>query len=233
MNNLSYKNWSSNIQEVLSTIKLKIDGNDIAKSFYGGFYVWDSKYIESPEIMFIGINPGNGNPNNSGQLITNPEPQISYMEFLDGENPNYKLANETVKSFEMAGYNIAEIRDLLNNRSIKTNFHYIITKNQPDIRKCFNLLENYSYNDFWEQSYKWTGQLIELTNPKVIICEGKWVFDTIKDYDEVVEEKWDKDCGYFTRPNGQVIIGYNRLFSNIKNKEELSNLIKKYIKNGG
>jgi hypothetical protein len=230
MENINYQDWVDDIRMNLAILKEQIDDNDIAKSLYGGFYVWDSKYIENPEIMFIGINPGNGNPNNSGKIVVDPEHQISYMEFLDGENPNYRLAIETINSFEMAGYSIPEIRELLNEKSIKTNFYYLITKNQTDISKCINQLDNYSFNDFWQKSYHWTGQLIELTNPKVIICEGKSVFDTIKDYDDVLETNWENDCGYFVRPNGQVIIGYNRIFSNIKNKDGFSKLIKRFIK---
>jgi DNA-binding transcriptional MerR regulator len=230
MQELNYKNWKNDIKNKLESLKIKIDKNEISKSLYGGFYVWDSKFIENPEIMFIGINPGNGNPNNSGKIVTEPEQQISYMEFLDGENDNYTLAKETIKSFEMAGFSIPEIRELLNEKSIKTNFYYLITKNQNDISKCINQISDYDFKDFWKQSYEWTGQLIELTKPKVIICEGKSVFDIIKDYDDILESDWKNDCGYLKRPNGQIIIGYNRIFSNIKNKEELSELIKRYVK---
>jgi len=230
MQDLNLKNWTTDISNKLAALKIKINSNEIAKSLYGGFYVWDSKFIENPEIMFIGINPGNGNPNNSGKIVTEPENQISYLEFMDGENPNYRLAKETIKAFELAGYSIPEIRKILNEKSIKTNFYYLITKNQTDISKCINQLQNYSFNDFWQQSYKWTGQLIELTEPKVIICEGKSVFDTVKDYDDIVESNWKHDCGYVKRPNGQIILGYNRVFSNIKNKEEFSKLIKQFIK---
>lgn len=229
MKKLTYENWNNDVEETLRELKAKIDQNETAKSLYGGFYVWDSKFIENPEIMFIGINPGNGNPNNSGKIITKPEHQISYMEFLDGENPTYRLAIETVKLFQMVGYSISEIRKLLNEKSIKTNFYYLITKNQNDIKKCINQIDGYSFGDYWKKSYEWTGKLIDLTNPKVIICEGKSVFDTIKDYDEISEFEWKNSCGYYIRPNGQVIIGYSRIFSNIKNKEGVSELIKRFV----
>lgn len=229
MEKLTYENWSSDILKTLTEIKNKIDKNEIAKSLYGGFYVWDSKFIENPEIMFVGINPGNGNPNNEGKINTELEQQISYLEFLDGENDSYTLAKETVNAFEMAGFSITEIRNLLSEKSVKTNFYYLITKNQNDIRKCLNQIENYTFNEFWLQSYKWTGELIELIRPKIIICEGKSVFDIVKDYDDINQFEWKDDCGYAIRPNGQVLIGYNRIFSNIKNKNELSVIIKKFV----
>jgi len=125
MQDLNLKNWTTDISNKLTALKIKINSNEIAKSLYGGFYVWDSKFIENPEIMFIGINPGNGNPNNSGKIVTEPENQISYLEFMDGENPNYRLAKETIKAFELAGYSISEIRKILNEKSIKTNFYYL------------------------------------------------------------------------------------------------------------
>lgn len=231
MENLTYENWTLDIANKLATLKKKIDENAIAKSLYGGFYVWDSKRIKNPEIMFIGINPGNGNPNNSGQISTKPKHQISYMEYIDGENNTYTLARETIRSFELAGFDEKEIRELLNEKSIKTNFYYLITNNMNDVSKCINQIEGYAFNDFWSQSYQWTGQLIELAKPKVIICEGKYVFDTIQDYDDIKEKEWEDDCGYLIRPNGQIIIGYNRRFSNIKNKKAFSKLIKKFIKN--
>lgn len=230
MKNINFKNWTTDVSNKLTSLKTKIDSKETAKSLYGGFYVWDSKFILNPEIMFIGINPGDGNPNNSGKIVTEPEHQISYMEFIDGENPTYTLAKQTIEAFELAGYSLSEIIVLLNEKSIKTNFYYIITNNQDDIRKCINQLENFSFNEFWQQSYNWTGQLIELTEPKVIICEGKGVFDTIKDYDEIKESEWKNDCGVIERPNGQIILGYSRLYSNIKNKNEFSNLLKKYIR---
>lgn len=230
MKNTNLEAWLKDVKKTLTTLKIKIDENPTSKALYGGFYIWDSKCVKNPEIMFIGINPGNGNPANNGQIITDESHQFSYMEYLDGENNTYTLARETIQAFEMAGYNTQEIRNLLNEKSIKTNFYYLITTNQPDIKKCLNGVNDYTFSDFWKQSYKWTLELIDIMNPKVVICEGKSVFDEIKENDIYTDLKWSNDCGYLIRPNGQIIIGYNRVFSNIKNKEEFSNLIARFVK---
>lgn len=153
------------------------------------------------------------------------------MEFLDGENPSYRLAIETIKTFELAGYSISEIRELLNEKSIKTNFYYLITKNKNNIRNCVNELDFYSFNEFRKQSYTWTCQLIKMMRPKVIICEGKSVFDDIQYNFNIVEKSWVSNCGYFISSTGQIVIGYQRIYSNIVNKAALSTLIKKFIKN--
>ena len=97
--NKDYSSWELEVSESLRLLKKELDKNQEAKELYNGFYVWDSKFIEKPEIMFIGINPGNGNPLNNGSINVNPSFQMSYLEYLDGENPTYTIAKETVKAF--------------------------------------------------------------------------------------------------------------------------------------
>lgn len=226
----TYQEWVSEVKDVLLGLKKKIDQNEIAQSLYGGFYIWDSKYIENPEIMFIGINPGNGNPNNSGEVNVEPQEQMSYMEFLDGENNSYTLARETVDVFRMAGYSEQEVRELLNEKSVKTNLFYLITSTQKDIEKCINQLPEYSYADYGKKSCEWTSRLIGIMNPRIIICEGKRVFDIVTDCDEIVELKWENDCGFCITEGRRIIIGYSRLYSNIKNKQAVVELIKRFVK---
>jgi|TARA_B110000037_G_scaffold58046_1_gene70807 hypothetical protein len=60
--------------------------------------------------------------------VSEPVWQISYLEYLDGENPKYNLARETVQVFELLGYNNKKIIDIFNNHTTKTNFYYIISK---------------------------------------------------------------------------------------------------------
>ncbi|HET8885393.1 MAG TPA: hypothetical protein VFM70_03475 [Salinimicrobium sp.] len=235
MKNLTYEDWHQDVATKLKELKEKIDKNKESKSLYGGFYVWDGRLIMNPKIMFLGINPGNGDPNNSGQIKTDPEEEdgISYLGYMNGYPyySNYRLAIETVESFKMAGYSTEKIKNLFEEDSTKSNFYYLITKNMGDINKCINRLENYSFKKYCHQSYEWTDNLIQIINPKFIVCEGKTVFDLVTQYDEDYKEwKWENDCGYLIRPNGQVILGYKRNFSNITNKEEFSKLISNFIK---
>jgi len=231
MKSKEYLDWERNVIKGIRNQKEKIDKNELSKSLYGGFYIWDSKFIQNPEIMFIGINPGDGNPANNGSINFEPAKQMSYLEYLDLEEPNltYTLARETIDVFEKSGLTREQIIDILNNQSVKTNFHYIITKNQPDIKKCFNLIEPNGFKNYWLQSYNWTGDLINIIKPKMIICEGKGVFDEIKDYEDFTELEWKDGCGFLKRVDGVEVIGYSRTFSNIKNKNRLAELIKKHL----
>ena len=83
-----YTKWEADVLKGLKAVKEKLDKNEQSKSLYHGFYIWDSKFIEEPEIMFIGINPGNGNPfNDRSKIEVKPCFQMSYLEYLDGDNP--------------------------------------------------------------------------------------------------------------------------------------------------
>lgn len=222
---MNYKKWEIDVLENLKKYQNLIQENELAKDLYNGFYIWDSKLIYNPQFMFIGINPGDGNPNNDKTINYKPAEQMSFLEYLDGENPTYTLARETIETFKKIGFTVPEITDILNNKSVKTNLHYVITKQENDIKKCFNFLAKKGFQEFWVKSYKWTGDLINILNPKIIICEGKGVFDTIKDLEDFNDLEWKDNCGSFTRIDGIKVIGYSRTFSNIRNKERLAFLI--------
>lgn len=226
--------WEKNVSEYLKTLKEKLDKNDKAKNLYNGFYIWDSKFIYRPKIMFIGINPGNGNPNNSKKIITSPEAQMSYLEYLDGENESYTLARETIEVFKEIGYSNEEIRNLFNDDSVKTNFYFIITGNQSQIKECLKHL-NFE-NEFEKKSFDFIGELIQIVNPKYIICEGKSVFDKVKEFylaDEY-EEIWKEDFGMLKIKESELIyFGYKRNLNrhnNIKDIKGFANFIKPYLK---
>jgi len=229
MENTKFIEWEQNVLENLQHLKTKIDKNEQAKKLYGGFYIWDSKFIENPKIMFVGINPGNGNPNNNGSITIKPEEQMSYLEYLDGENLSYTLARETVEAFELSGYSRTELRELFNDKSVKTNLYYLITSNENDIANCLNQVENNGYDNYKNQSKDWTNDLINILKPKVLICEGKSVFNHFKDNNSNTDFKWENDCGSFKLNDDTIVIGYSRRFSNIRNKNGLSELIIKHI----
>ena len=229
MKNTKFIKWEQNVLENLQNLKTKIDQNEQAKKLYGGFYIWDSKFIENPKIMFVGINPGNGNPNNNGSITIKPEEQMSYLEYLDGENSSDSLARETVETFELSGYSRSEIRELFNNKSIKTNLYYLITSNENDIANCLNQVENNGYDKYKVQSKNWTNDLISIMKPKVLICEGKSVFNHFKDNNIHTDYEWDNDCGSLKLNDETIVIGYSRRFSNIRNKSGLSKIINKYL----
>ena len=228
------ENWTKEVKHYLENIKELLDQNEEAKKLYNGFYIWDSKLIYNPKIMFIGINPGDGDENNDGSIKTLPEEEMSFLQYLDGNNPTYTLARETVEVFSHLGFNEKEIRELLDNNSVKTNLYYIITSNMSKIDECMNLIGK--KDEFGKKSYAFTSELIKIINPKFIICEGKKVFDGVKEfYDNKsdYEEIWSEGVGMLKIKDSDLIyFGYSRNLNkhnNIKNIKGFAEIIRPYF----
>jgi hypothetical protein len=228
--NQKFNEWKANVKAELESLKAEIDNNETAKSLYNGFYVFDSKFIENPKIMFIGINPGDGNPKNNRSIDVEPKEDMSYLEYWDEGNASYAIARDTIKTLELAGLTKDEIRHLLSEQSVKTNFYYIITKDQSNIKQCLNFIAPGKFNDFYLKSMEWTKELIRIVNPKAIICEGSSVFKDIEQmlgYENLIN---DEGCSYAkTQDYGYFVIGYERTYSNIKNKEKLAEILKRFV----
>jgi hypothetical protein len=228
-----YEKWMSNVVKYLNELKVIIDSNEKSQNLYNGFYLWDSKLIINPEVMFIGINPGDGNPKNNKSMKFEPEYQMSYLEYLNGENDSYTLARDTVELFQSVGFENNRLKNFLNEKTIKTNFHFIITKNLSTIKECLSYIGK--YNEFIKKSFEFIGELIQIIKPKLIIAEGKYSFDMLKEFytPDEYEYKWENDCGSLIIKNEKFdIIGYSR--SHLKhleviNKPEFAKLLKSYI----
>lgn len=231
----NYQKWEQSVLKELHKLKAEVDDNDVARSLYNGFYIWDGivPTTLSPDVLFIGINPGNGDPNNTQTVkLSTTAQQITYIEYIDGENPTYALARETLMVFEKAGYSRAEFKKLLQTKALKTNFYYIITNKQSSISRCLKALDPKRFGDFWGNSYHWTERLIRVLKPKVVICEGKSVYNEILAMNQplLTLNHWENHCGYFEAgPEYPIVIGYSRKFSRILNKEGLAELIRRFV----
>lgn len=185
--------------------------------YYEIFY---SKFSTNADILFIGINPG-GNEN---QMTT----AIDSFEYLDYD---YVLARETKQVFSDAGY--PKLLENLNkeNKVVKTNLYYVSTIGLKEFNifldelKAKNLLEK-----FYQLSQKWTSKIIELSNPKIIIYEGKMAYDESPPFlnNENVVKSIELEDAYFYKyeniPYGMIYYKRNR--SMIKNKKDMAIILK-------
>jgi len=141
-----------------------------------------------------------------------PSDVFEYCEYGGG------LANETVQVFKTAD----RLSDL--KKSVKLNIHYLVTSNQKDLFLLQGILiDKYKIN-MYEKARDWTLKLIEMINPKCIICEGVYPAKRIAQYYEANIE-WEKEVCQFMVKDGIPVFGYKRLFSRIRNKEALVNRI--------
>lgn len=215
--------WTSKFEQKLLAWKSAIDSNLEAKTISGGFKIWYSPVMENAEIMIYGINPGQNEGKNNETFILNPSDVFEYV----AHNPNYTLANQTKEIFKLSNlYNVFE------KQTIKTNFYPIITKNQSSIKYCLNKTGKNNFKNFEIELKAMQLELIDLINPKIILCEGKSTFYLIASlFQQNDKINWNNNCGNLVvNDNKLVIIGYSRLFSNIKNKQGVAALLTKFYK---
>ena len=75
-------------------------------------------------------------------------------------------------------------------------------------------------------------QLLKITKPKIVIFEGKQVYNAIIEECYEIKNSWNKELEYgyyFSETDNIHFIGYKRLFSNIISKENIAEKIKEIV----
>lgn len=226
-----YKIIQSQIEAFAKEVDLAVSKDTEIQGYHQGWRVFFSPVVHKPKVLLIGINPGAG------------QAGVKDFEFWDGSeqfeytNPkyNFALARETTDAFNQAG-----LADVLKNSTVKTNYFFLSTTSEKDLYKITDYLGRGSDEhgeklgeSIFTKAGTWTKKLIELIQPEVIVCEGKEAYqnvtDLFPDYGDYAE--WQDGVAYTAVPaNNLVIIGYSRLFSNIKDKAALAALLKKFVK---
>lgn len=211
------KNIKSEYKQLMSEVadfKKQLEESTVfekVKAKYKGFQILYSPLQVKPDFMFVGINPGAGHFKSTGELANRLEPEKT-MEYVF---ENYALASETKKLFQLLGLSNTDL-----SKAVKSNFYFLATENERDINEIIDLLDELNFE---EKSKNWNRRLIEMIQPKVIICEGKSAFIKVTQH-ENLDAKWESDVAY-TNWDNMHVIGYKRLFSQIKNKKKLSEVI--------
>jgi hypothetical protein len=213
------------VKEFNEILIKEISKNEEILELYLGNRIFFSNIIENPIIYLLGINPGGG-------IIGDDFEPLSKLEYVDEEclKNGYRLAEETREVF-----NRINRMDILENSTFKTNVFFTTTKRQSDIYKITDFLgrggEELLGDQVFNNAYKWTKELIEIINPKIIICEGNQAYEDLCysiniDY---YNNRIKSDCIKISH-NGCIIIAYKRRWSNIKNKLELASLLEDSLK---
>ncbi len=200
-----------------------------------GFKIFYSKFSGNADILFIGINPG------AGEQIqyTGEEVMLEYINDSTNEDGyqinNYSLAKETLKVFELADYpNLLKKLDA-ENKVVKINsIFYVDTKNSEGGNVKIGdfittILTKAQKDDFYRKSYEWTFKLIQLINPKIIICEGKTAYYNLYESIPEVEINKNESNGILITKYDKLaftMLTYNRNYSNIDDKEYFAETLK-------
>ena len=206
------KEWETKVKAHNVKLEKRLKEHSNYKDLFYGFNVIDGKLIAKPEILIIGINPGSGD-----KIYGKNDFETERLSYLDVFNDDYRddypntyhLAEKTIKIFRAVGWSEEKIKEAFKNKVLKTNFYHLITAKGDDIN---TITTDISYkSDYDHQSAEFAIQLINLTQPKLLLLEGKRAFDAI--VKECYEENvWNKDnFGYlYDKPNNTHIFGYAR-----------------------
>lgn len=218
----AYKVLATEVKEFIEKHESFLDKT----GYYKGTQILFSPAVHKPKFMFIGINPGPGYYNRTGNKVEKfPEQKV--FEYAD-DDESYKLMNETKKLFELAGC-IAELP-----YSVKTNYCFVATNNENELEKLFRAMLHEHRIHLNELSVSWIRRLIKMIEPKIIICEGKSAYNRIHwtVFDHRKNGPWEGGVGYFQTENGTHVVGYARTISTINDVHavaakirELNNLV--------
>lgn len=226
------KEWKNEVKEYLESINKELQISEQSKELYYGFEVIDGELKMNPEILFMGINPGAGSGERTYEIKLETD-RISYLDDFDG-NYRYQLARETIQLFKQVGLSEDEIISKLEKDCVKTNFYHISTVDGKDIKKCFDKSE-LKFGAYWNKCLEFNLKIISILKPKIVIFEGKSVYDDIISDTYGIKNSWDSHAnyGYYYSENENIhFIGYKRLLSNItSNKDLLASKIKAVLKN--
>lgn len=192
--------------EVLHDLMEK-SGNQLFK----GTQIFFSPLVKRPTFLFIGINPGAGYFNEHNHKVK----RFSPLQTFEYSHYNYHLATETRCVMKSAGLT-KELEG-----AMKINYFFFATRDQDSL---FKLLGSQRNEKVYDKSRIWVKQLIEAIDPKIIICEGKSVFDRLTGEKSPVSTL--ADGVYASIVNGRKVVGYSRHRSFIRNKPGLVEALK-------
>lgn len=206
--NASYSKLKNEVAETRDYVRKNLISGTREEELYKGTMILYSELIYNPEFLFIGINPGAGFFNSTDITFRenelDPDDEFEYLSY------DYTLARQTKTAFGQTRF-----KDSLS-KSVKTNLFYTSTSSLNQMRELFGILSDKFNVNYHEKSLAWTKHLISLVNPKVVICEGKLVVDTLGNYYNV-EPKWNQETATFQIGDKIRVIGYKRRYSHIRN----------------
>jgi hypothetical protein len=214
---------ANEIRDYHGLILQESNRNSRVQELYKGCQVLFSPLLNQPEFLLIGFNPGGGYYKWHGQIVEEFEPMQALEYYLN----KHSLGEQTKSLFEMAG----QAKDL-ERSTVKINFYPWATDNVADFKELMKLLPSDLSSKLFQLTRFWIKSLIEIIQPKTIICEG---FKALEEVQVLFPEKIDicleENLSSFQIIDGLKVYGYKRNQASIIGKEVLANSIKGIIRN--
>jgi uracil-DNA glycosylase len=223
------------IESLAAEVARALDANPKVRPLFQGWRVFFGPVMARPKVLLIGINPGNGQADKTGQAdardtdFWGSEWQFEYTQY------NYSLARETREMFAAAG-----LTKVLATATMKTNYCFLGTTQADELEQLTDGLGRTADGEedlgtrVYRKSEQWLRELIALLNPQTVVCEGSIAYQWVRPLfpAQSVEEAWDKEkkCGYavFAEPT-PTLIGYSRFRSHICNKTAAAEVLRRFI----
>lgn len=222
MDNSIFENIEKEADEFNKKLLGLYETDEVIKKLYRGIRIWYSPIIESPQIMFLGINPGAGYYRNTG----NPENDLKPMAKMIYADPDHDFTLKWEWDYVFGEQGLSR-RDLLEN-SVKSNFCYFITDGSKQLYELLKQIEIKLGVSAYKMCGDWTKKLVLAIKPKVLICEGKEAFNLLKNWSFRNEIRIDEDF-QGGRIEDITVLCFKRRRSYLQDKEKVIETLKRYI----
>ena len=218
MNNKELEIFKGEVKEVHAKILKECQKNEELNSLYKGCQIFYTPYRNTPDVLFIGLNPGGGYAKaNSGRIVESFEP-------LEAVDPN-DLMYEARNCFRDVG-----IENILNN-AVVTNGRFFATNGMEELLSFFTKLSENLRNEVKIMSAKWIQTLIKIISPKMIMCLGNTSFDYLHEvYNQEIVIIENKNSPLEAKIGNIPVIGCQRNGSTIIKREALVERLREYVK---
>lgn len=174
------------VDEIATQIEEICKTDSEINDLYMGTQIYCSPLESQMNLMFIGINPGAGSFNHSGEKPHRIHP----LEKSEYETEEFALQDDWLYIFGE--------KEKINNldllyKGFKTNCSFIATKDSGDLRKLKSILKNKYKIDLDSKEKNWIRTLVFYVEPRIIICEGFGAFDSLSKMFSTEEFKIDED----------------------------------------
>lgn len=214
-----YNSIKNDIASVRNRIIEVIEPTSVEYGLFKGYSAWLSELTYEPSYLFIGFNLETNFYR--GRAIKYKVKDLDSSDVSKCYEYRVVFAKDTKVVFKKAN----KFTDL--KKSVKIGINLLVTSNQKDLFHLEGILQDKYNINIPVKTQEWITQLIELIDPKCIICEGAYPARKIAEYFDV-ELVWQNDLCKYTIGSKTSVIGYKRIFSKIINKNGLVELVRKH-----
>lgn len=225
------KEIDDEIHNFIEKIKLATQNDAEITIRLKGWKIFYSPKIQNADILLIGINPGSGELDSAFKYHNE---NYKIIEYLIEDRNKYKLARDTFSIFEKMNR-----LEMLEKRTAKINSRFYATTSVNSMIEFESILElNYSelYGELMSNSKRWLLKVIELVNPKIIVCEGFSAFSFLdneiypegEDWEYSLQSDYNVFKSYKRKSDGLILFGYTRSYKYLdteKISQELHRLL--------